>query len=236
MKRYIQCSNTEIPITIHISIDVYLYNTDTIAAAEGADVFERITNDDGSVNSKALGAWELFVQRVALQFSPIFKIVKIERSPVYMSLTSRYFWVYARNEDNTINTEILLRLRLSDHDYVPGHDSQSEFTPVNDLGQKLKPPYKISGQNIELAGIVVQSKDLGVENSFNTYTEAVKYVDAMARSIKKEYLDDRYLNGGEPDEDWDSKFNGYKPRKYTKKQINKFTESYRKSHNISNDK
>lgn len=231
MKLYIRSSNTKNPLTFRIYVDVYLSNPNRIAATVDYDKFDPVSNADGTVNPKALRGWELFVQRVALQLSPIFKTVNIDRSPVERSLTSRYFWVYGRNDDGTINAEILLRLRISDHDYLESHDPQSEFDPVSRLGQALKPPDKIKGQNIEVAEITVQSEQLGVDNSYDTYTKAVKAIDSMARQIKEEYLDDRYLNGGEPQDDWGEDFK-YEPHEYTQEEMDTFTKNYRKSHGL----
>ena len=208
MKVYIK-SNTIKPINIQIVVDVYIDNPFVIEASTQDSPLLPITLPDGSVDEKALDDWEMFVQRVGLKFRGIFKIVRIDKSPVEMSLTSRYFGVYGKNEDGTINTEVLLRLRLSDHEYSPDHNEDSEYLYIDNIANsqkddnlKLRHPNKFGHQDTDVAKIVVQSKQLGLENSYDTYNQALHAVVDLALKIKQEYMVEWYRNDGEPMNDW----------------------------------
>ncbi|MCR4861634.1 MAG: hypothetical protein K5884_03320 [Ruminococcus sp.] len=233
MVRYIRSnSDKSQPIVFHFVVDTYLYSSYAVAATKQYDKFNPVSNQDGSVNRKALADWELFVKRVALRLKPVFKTVHIEKSPPKDSLTSRYFWVYAKSEDGMVKVDFILRLRISDHLYPETHDADAEMTWVDDHAQLYKPDDKIGHQYAEIAEIVVQSEELGKgDGFFKTYSEAVKHIDTRIREIKKEHLDNQYHGDGEPHEDWGEDAE-YELTEFTDKDIQTFTDSYRKSHGL----
>lgn len=231
MKLYIRSSESNKEShTIRIYIEVYLNNPNIdIKASEDPDVFDPISNADGTVNAEALENWEMFVQRVALKLKPIFKVVHIDVSPPESSLTSRYFWVYGRNEDGTINIEVLIRLRLSDHPHSIGYKIDKEYSFANDEGQKHKYFEKINYQPIDIGKILVMSgdEDNEITHVHTSYTSALR--DVYQQALKqKEDLVEKY---GETVDDWGEDYE-YKSPKYTQKDFDEFTESFRKSHGL----
>lgn len=225
MKIYIKNSTVFEPITYHIEIDVYINNPYAIMSSSNDDTVDPIVRKDGTVDRRALEKWELFVQRIALRIKPILKVVDIEKSTPDKSLTSRYFWVFGRNESGTINVEIVLRLRLSDHDYPPSHSKDGEYNYVNDNAHKYTPPDKFGTQFADVDEIIVRSKELGQDNSYDTYTQAVDAVYKIMLKIRDEFF------GGnvEPHFDW-SEDAEYQLTQFTDEEIKQFEDSYKKSH------
>ena len=228
MKRYIKAnSERKDSCTFRIYVDVFINNPYNINAASESDIYDPVTNDDGTINMKALNDWELFVQRVALRLKHIFKIVNIDTSPPESSLTSRYFWVYGRNNDGTINIEVLIRLRLSDHYQSEDHSRDDEYMYVDDAGQRYKHPEKIKHQITDIAEITVKSGDSDNEDTYHTYTEAMRGVYKRVNEIMDELVED----DGESVKDWCEDVE-YKSPEFKQEDYDAFTQNYKKAKNL----
>lgn len=152
--------------TFHIDIDVYMNNPFIMKSEAAKDDVNPISIADGVIPEYVLEHLDMFVMRVALRLRHAWGLVHIKDNEAGVRWKYR---IYGNNEEQTANIEVLIITQLAN----------SEDMIINDT----------DGQSsISLVEIKLQSIDLGIENSYSTYTCAVRAIEDVTKEIKRRYL------------------------------------------------
>lgn len=119
---------------------------------------------DGTIDEQALADYDAFLDNIYACLSNRFDIVEIEESP--KSVTSWYFWIYGKDADGNIATKLLVRLRISDHEYSKRHNRRAEHDYVKDKAQEFKRPASKREQDWKIINIVING------TKYSSYEEA----------------------------------------------------------------
>lgn len=144
------------------------------------DTIKPIKLYDGRVDEQALADYDAFVSNVYECLSYYFDIVDIQESN--RSETSYYFWLYAKNTDNVIATEVIIRLRLSDHQYPKHHSKRAETRYVSDTAQAYKRPATKPYQRWKIKNIVVN------DTEYDSYDAAETAIELEMKQLSKRML------------------------------------------------
>ena len=139
--------------------------------------------EDDRVDEQALADYNDFVDNIYAALCAFFDVVDIEESN--KSDTSWYFWLYAKNKDGDVATKFIIRLRLSDHDYLVRHRERDEKTYVEKKAQTYKRPAEKKFQQWQIKSIVVNNE------KYQDYDDAV---DAIYNELES-YSKKMYNNG-----------------------------------------
>ena len=97
-------------VDVDIQVNITCFEPNEIAASKISPVIDLA----GNLDRYALNEYENFVVNVlGLLDSSRFEEVDISKSN--KSATSWYEWFYVRNKDGTVNSNCIVRLRISDH-------------------------------------------------------------------------------------------------------------------------
>ena len=133
---------------------------------------------DGTIDEQALADYDAFIDNIYACLSNRFEVVEIEESP--RSVTSWYFWMYGKDADGNVATKILVRLRISDHEYAERHNRKAEHDYVKNRAQELKRPSSKREQDWKIKNIIINGE------KYSTYEEAEDAIyDKMDRLSKE---------------------------------------------------
>lgn len=152
---------TEDKVTYSINIDVYISNPFIIKENSDSERIELFNNADGSLNYKALGEWELFIQRAALKLCYIFSNVDLDNRLSENNSISLNYWLNGskkRDDSGSDNTDVLLKIRALNN--CSTYEIKSEDV-------------KNENPSIEVAKITVKCKELGIDNAYATYNDTI---------------------------------------------------------------
>lgn len=138
---------------------------------------------DGTVDEQALADYDAFIDNIYASLVDIFDVADIEESP--KSKTSWYFWIYGKSVDGDVTTKIIVRLRVSDHDYSERHSKKAEHIYVDKKAQELKRPSSKQHQRWKIRNITIN------EETYSSYEEAE---DAIYEELEK--LNNKLNNDG----------------------------------------
>lgn len=182
MKRYIRSakytSDQNVPeynIEVYYSVDFDL----TIAASTNSSI-KPVRLPNGKIDQQALADYDAFADNVYEILCYYFDVVDVDFSD--KSDTSRYFYMYARDENGELATKFIIRLRLSDHNYENRHNTQAEHRYVNQRVQTLKQPNSKKIQRWKLENIVVN------QESFLSYFDAEDAIESKMQLLQKNLL------------------------------------------------
>lgn len=152
--------------TFRIDIDVYMNNPFIVKSEAAKDDFNPISTADGVIPEYVLVHLDMFVMRVALRLRHEWGLVHIKDNEAGVRWKYR---IYGNNEEQTANMEVLITTKLAN----------SEEMIINDTDVQ---------SSISLAEIKLKSIDLRIENSYSTYTCAVRAIEDVTEEIKRKYL------------------------------------------------
>lgn len=193
MKTLIYSSKQNDLNTININIDVYfdVYEIVDLVASK----IKPILKPNGEMDDDAWQDYDLFIMNVYGLFGPS-RFEEVEFEPSNKSDTSWYAWFYVKNHDGSVNTDTLIRLRISDHANharfkgklsreMEKHRKsvqRGEIKYIQDFANLHKRPIdKVGDQKYHMAEIVVNS------DTFDDYDDAYLAVDALIDRIYNKY-------------------------------------------------
>lgn len=135
---------------------------------------------NGDIDQQALADYDCFADNVYSILCDYFEVVDVDFSD--KSDTSRYFYMYAKNENGDIATKFIIRLRLSDHEYSDRHNPNLEKQYVDKKVQEYKRPQDKRIQKWKLRNIIVNGA------TFSSYLDAEDAIETeMEEYSKKMY-------------------------------------------------
>lgn len=178
-------------VYIDIQVNITCFESNEMAASKISPVIDLA----GNLDKYALNEYENFVVNVlGLLDSSRFEEVDISKSN--KSATSWYEWFYVKNKDSTVNSNCIIRLRISDHiNHVRLSDSKSleaqelrkaarrsEARYLQDFANKhKKSPDATHNQRYYSTEIVVN------QETFDTYLDAFGYAEELIDRIYHKY-------------------------------------------------
>lgn len=171
MKIYTKSNTYDIEVLYDVDFDMSIYASDDSSIKP-----VKLSNDD--IDGQALADYDAFADNIYGILSEYFEIVDVDFSD--KSDTSRYFYMYAKNVDGDVVTKYIIRLRLSDHDYVERHNPTLEKQYVDKRVQDYKRPQNKKWQKWKLKSIVVNGK------YFSSYDEAEDVIEAEMELYSKQ--------------------------------------------------
>lgn len=182
MKRYIKSTKYENNGNIQeYNIEVcYSVELDLDIAASTYSSIKPVRLPNGETDQQALADYNAFADNVYEILCYYFDIVDINFSD--SSDTSRYFYMYAKDKDGNLATKFIIRLRLSDHDYGPEHDTKKEHEHITKRSQELKKPSSKKTQRWKFRNIIVNDK------TCFSYIDAEDEIESRMESLQKHLL------------------------------------------------
>lgn len=140
MKIYVRSSEfteTKIPEVYIIEV-LYDVDFDMSVYFSSGSTIKPVKLPDGSIDQQELANYDCFADNIYSILCDYFEVVDVDFSD--RSDTSRYFYLYAKNKNGEIATKIILRLRLSDHEYSERHikDVFESTQKTEQLAQETK--------------------------------------------------------------------------------------------------
>lgn len=195
MKKLVYSSKQCTPAVIEINIDVYfdVYEIIDIVAPK----IRPVLKPSGEMDDDAWQDHDLFILNVYGLLGP-YRFEEIEFEPSNKSNTSWYAWFYVKNKNGSVNTDVIVRLRISDHanhtrfkgtlsPEMQKHRKsveRGETKYIQDFANLHKRPVDKEGdQKYYMAEIVVNSETFGDYD--DAYLAADKLIDRIYEKYSK---------------------------------------------------
>ena len=178
-------------IDIHIDVNIQILEGVEVAASKIRPIYD----EHGNIDRYALNEYENFIVNVyGLLDSKRFEEVEVQQSD--HSKTSWYAWFYVKNKDGSINSNYIVRLRISDHinharfsdktspeaARLKKYAEKSESQHLQDFANLHKQPCdKSSNQKYYATDIVING------DTFSDYLDAFEAVDYLIDRIYNKY-------------------------------------------------
>lgn len=193
MKKVVYSSTSGELIYVDINIDVYfdVYEIIDIVASK----IRPVLKPSGEMDDDAWQDYDLFIMNVYGLLGP-HRFEEIEFEPSNKSNTSWYAWFYVKNKDGSVNTDVIVRLRISDHvnharfkgtlsPEMQKHRKsveRGETKYIQDFANLHKRPVDKEGdQKYYMTEIVVNSE------TFDDYDDAYLAADKLIDRIYEKY-------------------------------------------------
>jgi hypothetical protein len=179
MKIYVENYNN-IPYTVaEFNIEVF-YDVDfdlSIYADENSEI-RPVKLPIGERDMQAIADYDSFTINIYGIIGEFFEEVEMDYSD--QSHTFRYFYTYAKSREGTFAAKFMIRLRLSNHEYLERHNAELEKD-----AQGYKYPKEKKLQKWKLKQITINGK------RYQDYYDAEDAIEQESEEFRKKMLDKR---------------------------------------------